>query len=184
MAEKTLQQMARGGIYDQIGGGFARYSTDREWLAPHFEKTLYDNALLALCYTEAWQEGHFALYRRVAEETLDYCLRELRSPLRRLLQRPGRGQRGRGGQVLSADPGAGEGRPGRGRGAALLRVLRHHRGGQLPRQEHPQPAAEPALEPAARGLRGLSAAAAGGPGRPGAPGDGTTSCSPPGTACC
>ncbi len=81
MAEQTLRQMARGGIYDQIGGGFARYSTDREWLAPHFEKTLYDNALLALCYTEAWQEGRFALYRRVAEETLDYCLRELRSPL-------------------------------------------------------------------------------------------------------
>jgi uncharacterized protein YyaL (SSP411 family) len=80
MAEQTLQQMARGGIYDQIGGGFARYSTDREWLAPHFEKTLYDNALLALSYTEAWQDGHFALYRRVAEETLDYCLRELRSP--------------------------------------------------------------------------------------------------------
>ena len=79
MAEKTLQQMARGGIYDQIGGGFARYATDREWLAPHFEKTLYDNALLALCYTEAWQEGRFALYRRVAEESLDYCLRELGS---------------------------------------------------------------------------------------------------------
>ncbi len=79
MAEQTLQQMARGGIYDHIGGGFARYSTDREWLAPHFEKTLYDNALLALCYTEAWQEGRFALYRRVAEETLDYCLRELGS---------------------------------------------------------------------------------------------------------
>lgn len=80
MAERTLQQMARGGIYDQIGGGFCRYSTDREWLAPHFEKTLYDNAMLALCYTEAWQEGHFALYRRIAEETLDYCLRELHSP--------------------------------------------------------------------------------------------------------
>lgn len=80
MAERSLQQMARGGIYDQIGGGFCRYSTDREWLAPHFEKTLYDNALLALSYLEAWQEGHFALYRRIAEETLDYCLRELRSP--------------------------------------------------------------------------------------------------------
>ncbi len=79
MAELTLRQMARGGIYDQIGGGFCRYSTDREWLAPHFEKTLYDNALLALCYTRAWQAGRFALYRRVAEETLDYCLRELRS---------------------------------------------------------------------------------------------------------
>ena len=80
MAENSLRQMARGGICDQIGGGFSRYSTDREWLVPHFEKTLYDNALLALCYTEAWQDGHFALYRRIAEETLDYCLRELGSP--------------------------------------------------------------------------------------------------------
>lgn len=78
MAEHTLQQMYRGGIFDHIGGGFARYSTDREWLAPHFEKTLYDNALLALCYTEAWQEGRLPLYRRVAEATLGYCLRELR----------------------------------------------------------------------------------------------------------
>ena len=79
MAEHTLQQMYRGGIFDHLGGGFSRYSTDREWLAPHFEKTLYDNALLALCYTEAWQEGRLPLYRQVAEATLDYCLRELRS---------------------------------------------------------------------------------------------------------
>ena len=78
MAEHTLRQMYRGGIYDHIGGGFARYSTDREWLAPHFEKTLYDNALLALAYTEAWQDGHMALYRTVAESCLDYCLRELK----------------------------------------------------------------------------------------------------------
>lgn len=77
--ENTLRQMYRGGIYDHFGGGFARYSTDREWLAPHFEKTLYDNALLALCYTEAWQDGRMALYRQVAESTLDYCLSELRS---------------------------------------------------------------------------------------------------------
>lgn len=80
MVENTLRQMYRGGIYDHIGGGFSRYSTDREWLAPHFEKTLYDNALLALCYTEAWQDGHMALYRDVAESTLDYCLRELKAP--------------------------------------------------------------------------------------------------------
>ena len=79
MVEHTLQQMVRGGIFDHLGGGFSRYSTDREWLAPHFEKTLYDNALLALCYTEAWQDGHLALYRDVAEATLDYCLRELRA---------------------------------------------------------------------------------------------------------
>ena len=80
LVEHTLRQMYRGGIYDHLGGGFARYSTDREWLAPHFEKTLYDNALLALCYTEAWQEGRLPLYRQVAEATLDYCLRELRAP--------------------------------------------------------------------------------------------------------
>ena len=78
--EHTLRQMYRGGIYDHFGGGFCRYSTDREWLKPHFEKTLYDNALLALAYTEAWQNGHMALWREVAEQTLDYCLRELKSP--------------------------------------------------------------------------------------------------------
>ncbi len=79
-AEHTLRQMARGGIYDHFGGGFCRYSTDREWLKPHFEKTLYDNALLALCYTEAWQDGHMAFWREIAEQTLDYCLRELKGP--------------------------------------------------------------------------------------------------------
>lgn len=78
MADNSLRQMYRGGIYDHFGGGFSRYSTDREWLAPHFEKTLYDNALLAFVYTEAWQDGHIALYRSVAESTLDYCLRELK----------------------------------------------------------------------------------------------------------
>ena len=78
--EHTLRQMYRGGIYDHFGGGFCRYSTDREWLKPHFEKTLYDNALLALTYTEAWQDGHMALWRETAENTLDYCLRELKAP--------------------------------------------------------------------------------------------------------
>jgi len=76
--EHSLTQMYRGGIFDHFGGGFARYSTDREWLAPHFEKMLYDNALLALAYTEAWQNGHLPLYRSVAERTIDYALRELR----------------------------------------------------------------------------------------------------------
>ena len=78
--EQTLRQMYRGGIWDHLGGGFCRYATDREWLKPHFEKTLYDNALLALCCAEAWQEGHMALWRQVAEDTLDYCLRELKGP--------------------------------------------------------------------------------------------------------
>ena len=78
--EQTLRQMLRGGIYDHFGGGFCRYSTDREWLKPHFEKTLYDNALMAFCLTQAWQDGHMARWRDAAEQTLDYCLRELKAP--------------------------------------------------------------------------------------------------------
>lgn len=77
MVDGCLKAMYRGGIFDHIGGGFARYSTDREWLAPHFEKTLYDNALLAYAYTEAYESGHLPLYRSVAESCLDYCMREL-----------------------------------------------------------------------------------------------------------
>ncbi|HRN69526.1 MAG TPA: thioredoxin domain-containing protein, partial [Promineifilum sp.] len=77
MAEHTLEMMARGGIYDQLGGGFARYSTDDRWLVPHFEKMLYDNALLARVYLHAWQLTGKPLYRRVVEETLDFVVREL-----------------------------------------------------------------------------------------------------------
>jgi len=78
MAEFTLEKMARGGIYDQLGGGFSRYSTDGEWLVPHFEKMLYDNAQLARVYLHAWQITGKSLYRRITEETLDYVLREMR----------------------------------------------------------------------------------------------------------
>ena len=78
MAEHTLEMMARGGMYDQIGGGFARYSTDDRWLVPHFEKMLYDNALLARVYLHAWQVTGKPLYRRVVEETLDFVAREMR----------------------------------------------------------------------------------------------------------
>lgn len=77
MAEHTLEKMARGGIYDHLGGGFARYSVDADWLVPHFEKMLYDNALLARVYTEAWQATARPLYRQVVEETLDWAIREL-----------------------------------------------------------------------------------------------------------
>ena len=71
--------MARGGIYDQLGGGFHRYSTDDEWLVPHFEKMLYDNAQLSRTYLHAWQVTGEPLFRRIVEETLDYVLRELTS---------------------------------------------------------------------------------------------------------
>ncbi|MGH7254427.1 MAG: thioredoxin domain-containing protein, partial [Nitrospirales bacterium] len=80
MVRKTLDAMAAGGMYDQIGGGFARYSTDDRWLVPHFEKMLYDNALLTRTYLEAFQVTGEANYRRVATETLDYILREMTSP--------------------------------------------------------------------------------------------------------
>src|SRR5438445_638126 len=80
MVRKTLDAMARGGIYDQVGGGFARYSTDARWLVPHFEKMLYDNAQLARVYLEGFQATGEGLYRRVATETLDYVLREMTDP--------------------------------------------------------------------------------------------------------
>jgi uncharacterized protein YyaL (SSP411 family) len=80
MVEFTLRRMAHQGIYDQVGGGFHRYATDRAWLVPHFEKMLYDNAQLARLYTHAYQAWNLPLYRRVAIETLDYLLRDMRDP--------------------------------------------------------------------------------------------------------
>ncbi|MCH7906604.1 MAG: thioredoxin domain-containing protein [Chloroflexi bacterium] len=85
MVELTLEKMARGGMYDQIGGGFARYSTDAMWLVPHFEKMLYDNALLVSLYTRAFQATQTAtkkaLYKRVVEETLAFVELEMSHPL-------------------------------------------------------------------------------------------------------
>jgi uncharacterized protein YyaL (SSP411 family) len=80
MLATTLDRMAAGGIYEQVGGGFHRYSTDRRWLVPHFEKMLYDNAQLASVYLHAHQVTGGERYRAVAEETLDYLLRDMRHP--------------------------------------------------------------------------------------------------------
>ncbi|MCX8037556.1 MAG: thioredoxin domain-containing protein [Candidatus Sumerlaeia bacterium] len=80
MVELTLEAMARGGIYDQIGGGFHRYATDARWLIPHFEKMLTDNALLAQVYLDAWRLTGKPLYERIARETLDFVLREMTHP--------------------------------------------------------------------------------------------------------
>ena len=80
MVTKTLEAMARGGIHDQIGGGFHRYATDSRWLVPHFEKMLYDNALLARVYLEAFQVTGDPYLRRTSAEVLDYVLREMTSP--------------------------------------------------------------------------------------------------------
>jgi uncharacterized protein YyaL (SSP411 family) len=80
MVERTLEHMAQGGIYDQIGGGFHRYAVDAHWLVPHFEKMLYDNALLSRVYLHAYQLDGAPLHRRIVQETLDYVLREMTSP--------------------------------------------------------------------------------------------------------
>jgi hypothetical protein len=80
MSSKTLHAMASGGMYDQIGGGFARYSVDAHWIVPHFEKMLYDNALLARAYLHGWQVTGEPLFEQVCRETLDWALREMRAP--------------------------------------------------------------------------------------------------------
>ena len=80
MVTFTLRKMARGGMYDQLGGGFHRYSVDERWFTPHFERMLYDNAQLARLLVEAWQVTGDAEFRRIAEETLDYVMREMTDP--------------------------------------------------------------------------------------------------------
>jgi hypothetical protein len=80
IVESSLQHMANGGIYDQLGGGFHRYSVDAAWLVPHFEKMLYDNALLSRLYLHAYLVTGKPIYRRIVEETLDYVIREMTSP--------------------------------------------------------------------------------------------------------
>jgi len=79
MTARTLRAMASGGMYDQIGGGFARYSVDAHWIVPHFEKMLYDNALLARAYLHGWQVTGEPLFEQVCRETLDWALREMRA---------------------------------------------------------------------------------------------------------
>lgn len=80
MALYTLDAMYRGGLFDHVGGGFSRYSTDQRWLVPHFEKMLYDNALLALAYAEAFRHTRRSIYGEIVRRTLDYVLRELSEP--------------------------------------------------------------------------------------------------------
>jgi uncharacterized protein YyaL (SSP411 family) len=80
MSLQTLEAMSRGGIYDQVGGGFARYAVDATWTVPHFEKMLYDNALLARAYLHGWQVSGDERFQRVCRETLNWALREMRGP--------------------------------------------------------------------------------------------------------
>ena len=98
MVERTLLSMGRGGIYDHVGFGFHRYSTDSRWLVPHFEKMLYDQALLAITYTEAWQITKNPFYEKKAREILEYLIRDMTSP---------------GGGICSAEDADSEGEEGR-----------------------------------------------------------------------
>ena len=104
MVTRTLDAMADGGINDQLGGGFARYSTDAHWLVPHFEKMLYDNALLAHAYLEGYRATGNERYAQVARETLDFMLAELLDPRRRLRLGARRRQRGRRRPLLRLVP--------------------------------------------------------------------------------
>lgn len=81
IARHTLEKMAQGGIYDQLGGGFCRYSTDKEWIIPHFEKMLYDNGPLLQLYTDAWLATKEPIFKRIVSETAEWVIREMQSPL-------------------------------------------------------------------------------------------------------
>ena len=100
---ETLTKMAKGSVSDQLGGQFNRYSVDDRWLVPPCEKMLYDNALLARLYLDAGRALGEPEYLTVAGQILDYVLREMSQPPGRFLLDPGRGQRGRRGQVLRLD---------------------------------------------------------------------------------
>ena len=80
MVSYTLEKMANGGIYDQIGGGFYRYSTDQHWGIPHFEKMLYDNGPLLRLYANTWLITGDPLFKKIAEETAEWVIREMQSP--------------------------------------------------------------------------------------------------------
>ena len=155
MATHTLDKMSRGGIYDHLGGGFARYSTDDRWLAPHFEKMLYDNALLSTVYLEAYQVTRDPEYARVARETMDYILGRMTSPEGPFYSTEDADSEGRRRQVLRLVPRRDRRHPRPRAGQGVRLRPRRHRARQLGAREHPQPPqADPPGRQAPRPRRG------------------------------
>src|SRR5208283_4852196 len=136
----TLGKMARGGIYDHLGGGFARYSTDERWLVPHFEKMLYDNALLSSVYLEAFQLTGEPRFGQVARETLDYVLRRMTAEEGGFYSTEDADSEGEEGKYYVWSLGDQRGPRRRTRQDILLH-LRCHGSGQLGFTNHPQPPA-------------------------------------------
>jgi uncharacterized protein YyaL (SSP411 family) len=137
MVENTLMHMYRGGIYDHIGYGFARYSTDAKWLVPHFEKMLYDNAMLAITYSEAYQITKNPVYRTVAEQILEYVSREMTDKEGGFYSAQDADSEGVEGKYYVFAPRKSK-RFSAGGWYLLLRVFRYHQGGEFRRLFHPQ----------------------------------------------
>ena len=188
LATRTLDAMAAGGIHDHLGGGFARYATDTEWLVPHFEKMLYDQAGLLRAYLHGWQVTGDPAYLAVAEGIVAYVTRDLTAPEGGVYSAEDADSEGVEGKFYVWTPGRGAeaavaaGPDARTVAEAVLGVVRRDRRGQLRGDHHP---AAPGRGPARRSRprRGGPASPAGRAGRPGCGPGSTTRSSPSGTPC-
>ncbi len=140
MVTHTLDEMAAGGMYDQLGGGFHRYSVDERWLVPHFEKMLYDNAQLVGCYLDAYLVTRNEDYARVARETIDYVLRDMTDPAGGFYSTEDADSEGHEGKFYVWTPAEVAEVIGPERAEIFNYVYDVTDGGQLRGQEHPQPA--------------------------------------------